>query len=342
MKTWHYADAQKQQHQTSEDQLPALVSRGVITPTTMVWTTGLANWQPADSALPMLFSGGGGSGSAPPPIPASAPLSGQRGTRSHEVDYEIFGDDMQVVEVELDPGEIVIGEAGAMNYLEEDIMFESKMGDGTKPDEGLMGKLLGAGKRMITGESIFMTHFTHQGGGGKRRVAFAAPFPGKIIPVDLSEVGGEITCQKDSFLCAAFGTEVSIAFNKRLGAGFFGGEGFILQRLVGDGMAFIHAGGTVVKRELKGEKLRVDTGCLVGFSPGITYDIERAGNLKSMFFGGEGLFLATLQGHGTVYLQSLPFSRMADRILKHAPSRGGSSQGEGSVLGGLGRMLDGD
>lgn len=259
------------------------------------------------------------------------------------MDFEIFGDDMQIVEVELDPNETVIGEAGAMNYLEEDISFESKMGDGSKPDEGLMGKLLGAGKRALTGESIFMTHFTHRGPMGKRRVAFAAPYPGKIIPVDLAGIGGELICQKDSFLCAAFGTEVSIAFNKRIGAGFFGGEGFILQRLRGDGMAFVHAGGTVVRRELKGETLRVDTGCLVGFDPGIEYDIERAGNLKSMFFGGEGLFLATLRGHGTVYLQSLPFSRMADRILKNAPSRfGGSSQGEGSVLGGIGRLFDGD
>lgn len=338
MKQWHYADANKQQHQTTEEELPALVSHGVITPTTMVWSAGLTNWQPADQALPDLFRDTQTSG--PPPIPGAPVASGRT---SHEVDYEIFGDDMQIVEVELDPRETVIGEAGAMNYMEEDIAFESKMGDGTKPDEGLMGKLLGAGKRMITGESIFMTHFTHAGPAGKRRVAFAAPYPGKIIPVDLSAVGGELICQKDSFLCAALGTEVSIAFNRRLGAGFFGGEGFILQRLRGDGMAFVHAGGTVVKRELKGETLRVDTGCLVGFSPGVEYDIERAGNLKSMFFGGEGLFLATLRGHGTVYLQSLPFSRMADRIIKHAPSRiGGSSQGEGSVLGGIGRLLDGD
>ena len=339
-KSWHYADASKQQHQATEDQLPSLVSQGAITPATMVWTTGMASWQPASAALPSLFGSVSG-GDVPPPIQGAT--SAPAGQRCHEVDYEVFGDDMQVVEVELDPGETVVGEAGAMNYLEEDIQFESKMGDGTKPDEGLMGKLLGAGKRMLTGESIFMTHFTHSGVGGKRRVAFAAPFPGKIIPVNMSEVGGELTCQKDSFLCAAFGTEVSIAFNKRIGAGFFGGEGFILQKLAGDGMAFIHAGGTVVKRELRGEMLRVDTGCLVAFSPGISYDIQRAGNLKSMFFGGEGLFLATLQGHGTVYLQSLPFSRMADRILKNAPSRlGGSSQGEGSVLGGLGRLIDGD
>ncbi len=337
MKTWHYADEHKQQHQTTEDELPMLASHGVIGPSTMVWTSGQSSWQPAGQVLPDLFDG---LDEGPPPIPG-APTGSTR--RCHEVDYEVFGDDMQIVEVELDPGETVIGEAGAMNYMEEDLTFESKMGDGSQPDAGLMGKLLSAGKRAITGESIFMTHFTHRGASGKRRVAFAAPYPGKIIPVDLSSVGGELICQKDSFLCAAFGTEVSIAFNKRIGAGLFGGEGFILQRLLGDGMAFIHAGGTVVKRELKGETLRVDTGCLVGFDPGIDYDIERAGNLKSMFFGGEGLFLATLKGHGTVYLQSLPFSRMADRILKNAPGRiGGSSQGEGSVLGGLGRMLDGD
>ncbi|MEM9282076.1 MAG: TIGR00266 family protein [Verrucomicrobiota bacterium] len=262
--------------------------------------------------------------------------------QSHEVDYEVFGDDLQIVEVELDPGETIIAEAGAMNYLEQDISFEAKMGDGSSPNEGVMGKLLSVGKRALTGESIFMTHFTHSGTSGKRRAAFAAPYPGKIIPVDLKGIGGEITCQKDSFLCAALGTQVTIAFNKRLGSGFFGGEGFILQKLKGDGKAFLHAGGTIIERELNGETLRVDTGCLVAFSPGITYDIERAGNLKSMFFGGEGLFLATLSGHGKVWLQSLPFSRLADRVLKYAPSQGGQAKGEGSVLGGLGRLVDGD
>ncbi len=261
--------------------------------------------------------------------------------RSHEVDYEILGDDMQIVEVELDPAETVIAEAGAMNYMEEGITFEARMGDGSQPSEGLMGKLLGAGKRVLTGESIFMTHFTNQGG-GKKRVAFAAPYPGSIIPVNLQQMGGELTCQKDAFLAAALGTEVTIAFNRRLGTGFFGGEGFILQKLIGDGMAFVHAGGTVIKKELHGETLRVDTGCLVAFTSGISYNIERAGNLKSMFFGGEGLFLATLQGQGTVYLQSLPFSRMADRILQHAPKAGGKRRGEGSLLGGIGDMLGGE
>lgn len=261
--------------------------------------------------------------------------------KSHEVDYEIFGNDLQAVEVELDPGETIIAEAGAMNWMEENIHFEAKLGDGSEQDSGLMGRLFSAGKRAITGESLFMTHFTNQGP-GKKRVAFSAPYPGHIIPVDLDEIGGEILCQKDAFLAAALGTKVSIAFNRKLGAGFFGGEGFILQKLEGDGKAFIHAGGSVVKKELRGETLRVDTGCIVAFSQGIDYDIERAGNLKSMFFGGEGLFLATLKGHGTVYLQTLPFSRLADRIIQNAPSSGGSSKGEGSVLGGLGRMIDGD
>ena len=261
--------------------------------------------------------------------------------KCHEVDYNIIGDDMQIVEVELDHGETVVAEAGAMNYMDEGIAFEAKMGDGSVPDEGIFGKLLSVGKRVITGESIFMTHFTNIGN-GKKSVAFAAPYPGKIIPIDMASNRGELYCQKDAFLCAALGTKIDIAFTKRLGTGFFGGEGFILQRLQGDGMAFIHVGGTVVKKTLNNELIRVDTGCIAAFTPGISYDIERAGGLKSMFFGGEGLFLATLRGTGTVLLQSLPFSRMADRILQHAPSAGGTQQGEGSVLGGLGRLISGD
>jgi uncharacterized protein (TIGR00266 family) len=261
--------------------------------------------------------------------------------KCHELDYKIIGDDMQIVEVELDPGETVIAEAGAMNYMDNGITFEAKMGDGSKPDSGIFGKLLDAGKRVLTGESIFMTHFSNTDR-SKRRVAFAAPYPGKIIPVDMSKIGQELLCQKDAFLCAALGTEVSIAFTKRLGTGFFGGEGFILQRLKGDGMVFIHVGGTVVAKELKNDTISVDTGCLAAFTPGIDYSIERAGNLKSMFFAGEGLFLATLRGTGVAYLQSLPFSRMADRILQHAPRAGGSRKGEGSILGGLGDLIDGN
>jgi len=256
----------------------------------------------------------------------------------HEVDYEIIGDDMQIVEVELDPGEKVVAEAGSMNYMEDGITYEAKMGDGSNPNEGLMGKLLNVGKRVLTGESIFITHFTNNGT-GKKRVAFAAPYPGKIIAVDMKDVGGELICQKDAFLAAALGTEISIAFNKRLGTGFFGGEGFILQKLRGDGMTFIHAGGTVIRKKLQGDILRVDTGCIVAFTSGIDYSIERAGNLKSMFFGGEGFFLATLRGHGEVWLQSLPFSRLADRIIASAPKIGGTRKGEGSILGGLGDLL---
>ena len=247
--------------------------------------------------------------------------------KCHEVDYTIIGDDMQMVQVELDPGETVIAEAGAMNYMEPDIEFEARMGDGSEAESGFMGKLFGAGKRALTGESIFMTHFSNRGG-VKRHVAFAAPYPGKIIPMDMGKMGGEILCQKDAFLCAASGTRVGIAFQRRLGAGFFGGEGFILQRLQGDGMVFIHASGTMVERQLQGETLRVDTGCLVAFESTVDYSIERAGNLKSMFFGGEGLFLATLSGHGRVWVQSLPFSRLADRILAHAPKAGGADKGE--------------
>lgn len=258
----------------------------------------------------------------------------------HEVDFQIVGDDMQMVIVELDPQETVIAEAGAMTYMEEGIQFETKMGDGSEPEQGFFGKVLSAGKRAITGESIFMTHFTHTGQ-GKSHVAFAAPYPGKIIPIDLATIpGNDLLCQKDAFLCAAHGTKVTIAFTKKFGAGFFGGEGFVLQKLIGDGMTFIHAGGTVVQRELNNETLRVDTGCLVAFEPHIEYNIERAGNLKSMFLGGEGLFLATLRGTGRVWLQSLPFSRLASRVLMNVGSRG---KGEGSsVLGTLGNLMDGD
>ncbi|AEA33577.1 TIGR00266 family protein [Hippea maritima] len=261
--------------------------------------------------------------------------------RCHEVDYEILGDDMQIVEVELDPNETVIAEAGAMNYMEEGITFEAKLGDGSDADSGLLGKLFKAGKRMLAQESLFLTHFTNRDS-KKRKVAFSAPYPGKIIPVDMGKLQGDLLCQKDAFLCAAYGTSIDIAFTKRFGTGLFGGEGFILERLSGDGMVFIHAGGTVIKKQLNGEKLRVDTGCIVAFDESIDYSIEMVKGLKSMFFGGEGLFLATLQGYGTVYLQSLPFSRLADRIIENAPVAGGSQKGEGSILGGLGRLLDGD
>ncbi len=259
--------------------------------------------------------------------------------KSHEVDYKVFGDDLQFVEVELDPGETVIAEAGMMMYMEDGIAYETKMGDGSRPKAGFMDKLVSVGKRALTGESLFMTHFTSSAREGKRHVAFGAPYPGKIIAIDLDEAHGELICQKDSFLCAALGTEVTIAFNKKIGAGLFGGEGFILQRLRGDGMVFIHAGGTIVEKHLNNEKIMVDTGCIVAFENTINYDIRQAGNLKSMIFGGEGLFLATLQGTGRVWLQSLPFSRLADRILEFAPSEGGKSVGEGSVISGAVKFL---
>ncbi len=259
--------------------------------------------------------------------------------RSHEIDYQILGDDLQFVEVELDPGETVIAEAGMMMYVEDGVGFETKMGDGSKPKAGFLDKVVSVGMRAISGESLFMTHFTNMSSGGKKHVAFGAPYPGKITAIDLDDANGELICQKDAFLCAALGTELSIAFNKKLGAGLFGGEGFILQRLRGDGMIFLHAGGSVVERRLVNEKILVDTGCIVAFENTIDYDIQRAGNLKSMIFGGEGLFLATLKGTGKIWLQSLPFSRLADRILKFAPSQGGKSAGEGSIIDGAVKFL---
>jgi uncharacterized protein (TIGR00266 family) len=256
----------------------------------------------------------------------------------HEIDYQIHGDDMQFVEIELDPAEAVVAEAGGMMFMEDGIQMETIFGDGSQSSSGFIGALLGAGKRLVTGESLFMTVFLNRGQ-GKRKVAFGAPYPGKIIPVHLAEIGGELIAQKDSFLCAAKGVSIGIAFNRRLGAGFFGGEGFILQKLQGDGLAFIHAGGTITKRVLRpGEMLRVDTGCLVAFQPSVDYDIQYVGNVKTALFGGEGLFFATLRGPGAVWLQSLPLSRLAGRIVGAV----GKGRGEGSVLGGLGRILDGD
>ncbi|MCH1627975.1 TIGR00266 family protein [Fredinandcohnia quinoae] len=262
---------------------------------------------------------------------------------AHEIEYKLYGDDMQFVEIELDPSESVIAEAGGMMMMEDGIGMETIFGDGSGGGQtGLFGKLLGAGKRVLTGESLFMTVFTNNGG-GKKHVSFAAPYPGKIIPVDLSEMGGKVICQKDAFLCAAKGVSVGIEFQRKLGTGFFGGEGFIMQKLEGDGLAFLHAGGTIHRKDLQpGEVLRIDTGCLVALTKDVDYNIEFVGKVKTAFFGGEGLFFATVRGPGTVWVQSLPFSRLADRIFASAPSNGGSSRGEGSILGGLGRLLDGD
>lgn len=256
--------------------------------------------------------------------------------KSHEVDYKIIGESIQLVEIELDPQETIIAEAGAMMYMEEGINFEAKMGDGSNPNQGFFGKLMQAGSRLLTGESLFMTHFTNQGF-GKKHVAFSAPYPGTIVPVNLRSVGGTLICQKDAFLCAAYGTSVSITFNKKLGSGFFGGEGFILEKLEGDGMAFIHSGGTVVERYLNNETLRIDTGCVVAFEPQLDFDIQRAGNLKSMIFGGEGLFLATLRGTGRVWLQSMPISKLISVLTPYGSN---AHKEGGSILGGLGSIFE--
>jgi len=263
--------------------------------------------------------------------------------QQHEVDFKIVGDDMQYVEVELDPGESAVAEAGSMMYMTPDIDMETVFGaDSGQQRSGVLGALLGAGKRLITGESLFMTVFTNQGG-RKQQVAFAAPYPGKILAMDLRQLGGELICQKDSFLCAARGVAVGIAFQRKIGVGLFGGEGFIMQRLTGDGLCFVHAGGMVHATTLAaGESLRVDTGCLVALQPSVAYDIQYVGKIRTALFGGEGLFFASLTGPGRVWLQSLPFSRMADRIYKAAPAAGGSRREGGSILGGLGDLLDGD
>ena len=260
----------------------------------------------------------------------------------HEIDYKIFGDDMQFVEIELDPMEAALAEAGGMMYMEDGIEMETIFGDGSQQNSGFLGALMGAGKRLLVGESLFMTAFQNRGS-GKKHVAFGAPYPGKIIPVHLREIGGELLAQKDAFLCAAKGVSLGIAFTKRFGAGLFGGEGFILERLQGDGLAFLHAGGTIYQRDLgMGESIRVDTGCIVAFQPTVDYNIEFVGKIKSALFGGEGLFFATLRGPGRIWLQSLPFSRLAGRIYAAAPQRGRGGREEGSLLGGLGRLIDGD
>lgn len=248
---------------------------------------------------------------------------------------------MQYVEIELDPQEAVIAESGSFMMMDDGIKMETLFGDGSQKDSGFLGKILGAGKRILTGESLFMTAF-YNNIVGKRKISFASPYPGKIVPIDLTEYNGKFICQKDAFLCAAKGVSIGVEFSKKIGRGLFGGEGFIMQKLEGNGMSFVHAGGTLARKELKsGEVLRVDTGCIVGFTQTVNYDIEFVGGIKNTVFGGEGLFFATLEGPGIVYIQSLPFSRLAGRVLASLP-RGGNSKGEGSILGGLGNLLDGD
>ena len=261
---------------------------------------------------------------------------------AHEIDYKIFGEEMQFVEIELDPQEGVVAEAGTFMMMDDNIKMNTILGDGSNQDKGILGKIFSAGKRILTGESLFMTVFTNDGV-GKKQISFASPYPGKIIPIDLTEFGGKFICQKDAFLCAAKGVSIGIEFSKKLGRGLFGGEGFIMQKMEGDGLGFIHAGGTMAKKVLQpGEVLKVDTGCIVGFTQSVNYDIEFVGGIKNTIFGGEGMFFATLKGPGTVYIQSLPFSRLAGRVLAMAPKTGNGSRGEGSILGGIGDLLDGD
>lgn len=299
-------------------------------PNGYAWREGYAEWLPISQIAELRQTA---APSAPPP--KTAPRI------ADEIDFKIFGSEMQFVEVELDPGESVVAEAGAMMYKDASVQMNTIFGDGSQQSGGFMSKLLGAGKRLLTGESLFMTVFTHTGS-GKAHAAFGAPYPGNIIPVTLAHIGGRLICQKDSFLCAAKGVSIGIQFQRRILTGLFGGEGFIMQKLEGDGMVFMHAGGTILERTLSpGEMLHVDTGCVVAIEPSVQFDIQQAGGIKSMLFGGEGLFFATLQGPGRIWLQSLPFSRLAGRMLAAAPQRGGHKE-EGSILGGLGNLFDGD
>jgi uncharacterized protein (TIGR00266 family) len=325
---WYYAeDSNSVGPMSREDLIRKLPS--LQGPDTMVYGPTTGDWTQARhvSSLMAEMQRSGG----PPPAPKTR--------TADEIDYEIFGDDMQFVEVTLDPGEVVVAEAGAMMYMSQGIEMQTVFGDPSK-NQGMLGKLFDAGKRMVTGESLFLTTFGATGA-KREQVAFASPYPGKIVPLHVDELGGEVLCQKSAFLCAARGVQIDIAFQKRIGAGLFGGEGFILQRIRGDGIAFVHAGGTIIKRDLAaGERLRLDTGCLVAFQPSVDYDITSAGGIKTSLFGGEGIFLANLTGPGTVWLQSLPFSRLAGRIA--GTFSAGKGKGEGSVLGGLGNLFERD
>jgi uncharacterized protein (TIGR00266 family) len=339
MSEWYTAVDGNQQGPMEEAEVIRLIQVGELGSNAHVYSQGMDGWAPITSqqAFAAAF-GAEPSTPPPPPRPAEATLA------AHEIDYKIHGEEMQFVEITLDPGEACIAEAGGFMYMDPGVEMNTIFGDGSAQDQqgGVMGKLLGAGKRILTGESLFMTVFTNNGG-GRQDVAFAAPYPGKIIPLDLRRHGNRMLCQKDAFLAAAKGVAVGIAFQKKIGSGLFGGEGFILQKLEGDGLAFVHAGGTIVERQLAaGETLRVDTGCLVAFEQNVNYDVQFVGGVKTALFGGEGLFFATLTGPGKVWLQSLPFSRLAGRIFAAAPQAGGKRKGEGSVLGGLGDLLDGD
>ena len=300
------------------------------------WRAGYAEWIPIGACAELRAESVAGNVTAPPP------QSFGGGQRADVIDYKIYGEDMQFVEIELDPGESAVAEAGAMMYKDAAISMETMFGDGnrnTAGGGGFMDKLVGAGKRLVTGESLFTTVFTHTGG-GKAKVAFAAPYPGTIVPMTLSNYGGRIICQKDSFLCAARGVSIGMHFQRKVMTALFGGEGFIMQKLEGDGLVFVHAGGTIMERQLSaGERLDIDTGCVVAYTDGVGFDIKSVGSVKSMLFGGEGVFMATLTGPGKVWIQSLPFSRLAGRMMQAALKPG---RDEGSVLGGLGSVLGGD
>ncbi len=330
MSNWYVAVDGKSTGPFSTAQVLSALASGQYTPDTLVWRDGFADWQPIGEVEEL---------NRVEAMVAPPPVSGQE---AHEIDYEIFGHEMQFVEIELDPEESVVSEAGAMMYMDNAIRMETIFGDGSAASQsgGFFDRMLGAGKRLITGEGLFITMFTHTGT-GKARVAFSSPYPGKIIPLDLRKYDGRIICQKDAFLCAAKGVQIGIAFQKKIGVALFGGEGFIMQQLDGDGLVFVHAGGTIVEKELAaGETLRVDTGCLVALTRSVGYDIEFVGDVKSAIFGGEGFFFATLQGPGHVWLQSLPFSRLAGRIWEAAPQAGGQDKGEGSVLGGIATLFE--
>jgi uncharacterized protein (TIGR00266 family) len=329
---WYYAkDGQAVGPMSLEELIRKLPSVGGMN--TLIYGPGVGTWTEARHIAAVAGAQSGGPGG--PPMPP-------RTRRADEIDYEIFGEEMQYVEVTLDPGETVIAEAGGMMYMTSSIQMETVFGDPSATKSGFWGKVVTAGKRALTGESLFMTTFRNAGA-RREQVAFASPYPGKILPMHLDELGGELICQKDAFVCAAKGIQIGIAFQKRIGVALFGGEGFIMQRLTGDGIAMVHAGGTMMKRTLAaGETLKLDTGCLVAMTPSVHYDIQMVGGIKNTFFGGEGLFLCTLTGPGEIWCQSLPFSRLAGRIVAAAPQTGSGGREEGSLLGGLGRLLDGD
>lgn len=336
-KYWYVAVGGQQQGPWTQEEVLDGIRSNRYGRDAYVFAQGMPNWVPITSQPEFAAAFGPATPAAPPPPPMGR-------SAAHEIDFELFGEEMQYVEITLDPGEACVAEAGAFMYMDPGIQMQTIFGDGSGQDAGggFMGKLLTAGKRVLTGESLFMTVFQN-GAGSRQKVAFASPYPGKIVPLDLKQHGGRVLCEKDAFLCAAKGIAVGIAFQRKLGAGLFGGEGFLLQKLEGDGLAFVHSGGTIMSRQLAaGETLRVDTGCLVAFESTVNYDIQMVSGIKTAIFGGEGLFYASLTGPGRVWLQSLPFSRLAKRVLSSIPRGAGNRKGEGSILGDLGELVMGD